>query len=48
MDLQMPAAPPNEEFSLVLTIGIQMGTAQSTSVIQGLKYAGGGKILAVV
>jgi hypothetical protein len=48
MDLQMPAAPSNEEFSLVLTIGIQMGTAQSTSVIQGLKYAGGGKILAVV
>jgi hypothetical protein len=47
LELQLPGAPPNEEFSLVLTIGLEMGTPQSTGLIQAVKYAGCGKILAV-
>jgi hypothetical protein len=48
MELQMPVVPPNDQFSLVLTLGIEMGTANSTVLIKGVKYAGCGKILAVV
>jgi hypothetical protein len=47
LKLQMPEAPPDEEFSLVLTLGIEMGTAKSKVLIQGVKYAGCGKILTV-
>lgn len=47
MELQMPVAPPDDQFSLVLAIGIEMGTALNTALIQGVKYAGSGKILAV-
>jgi hypothetical protein len=47
LQLNMPVPPPNEEFSLVLTLGIEMGTATSTTHIQTVKYAGSGKILAV-
>ncbi|HJW17075.1 MAG TPA: hypothetical protein VJ499_08140 [Flavisolibacter sp.] len=47
MELQMPVAPPDDQFSLVLAIGIEMGTAQSTALIKGVKYAGTGKIAKV-
>jgi hypothetical protein len=47
LELQLPGTPPNEEFSLVLTIGLEMGTPQSTGLIEAVKYAGCGKILAV-
>jgi hypothetical protein len=47
LELQLPEAPPNDEFSLVLTLGMELGTPQSTGLIQAVKYAGCGKILAV-
>lgn len=47
LEVQMPQAPPGTEFSLVLTLGIQMGTAKSNTIMEGIKYAGSGKILAV-
>jgi hypothetical protein len=47
LELQLPGSPPNEEFSLVLTLGLEMGTPHSTGLIQAVKYAGCGKILAV-
>lgn len=47
LELAIPTLPPNDHFSLVLTIGIEMGTAKSLSIIEGVKYAGCGKIMAV-
>jgi hypothetical protein len=47
LELTLPATPPNDHFSLVLSLGIEMGTAKSLSLIEGIKYAGCGKIMAV-
>jgi hypothetical protein len=47
LELAIPTLPPNNHFSLVLTIGIEMGTAKNLSLIEGVKYAGCGKIMAV-
>jgi hypothetical protein len=47
LELAIPSLPPNNHFSLVLTIGIEMGTAKNLSLIKGVKYAGCGKIMAV-
>jgi hypothetical protein len=48
LELQMPTVPPNDQFSLMLCAGVQMGTAKSTTVIDIVKYTGSGKIMAVV
>ena len=47
MELKIDNMPPDDAFSLVLTIGIEQGTAKSNTLIQGVKYAGAGKILKV-
>ena len=47
LELSMPQLPPGDHYSLVLTIGMEQGTAKSNTLIKGVKYAGAGKILKV-
>jgi hypothetical protein len=47
LEVQLPLAPPNNDFSLMLAIGVLMGTAGAAGSITDIRYAGCGKILAV-
>jgi hypothetical protein len=46
-ELAIPAAPPNEQYALVLAGGIMFGTIKS-GIIMPVKRKGGGKILRVM
>jgi hypothetical protein len=46
-ELAIPAAPPNEQYALVLAGGIMFGTIKS-GIIMPVKRKGGGKILGVI
>ena len=48
LELQLPYAPPDNHFALVLTLGILMGTAGRRGQLEAVKYAGCGKVLAAV
>jgi len=47
LELKMVQLPPDDQFILVLTLGIEMGQAKSKLLIKTVKYAGCGKILKV-
>jgi hypothetical protein len=47
LDALLPSAPANKDFSLMLSVGIQMGSVGASGAIEGIKYAGSGKILAI-
>jgi hypothetical protein len=46
LDLQLPAAPSFDSYSLVLSVGIEMGGAGNGGDIETIKHTGCGKILA--
>jgi hypothetical protein len=46
-ELDIPAAPPNEQYALVLAGGIMFGTIKS-GIIMPVKRKGAGKILGVI
>lgn len=48
LELTLPYTPPTEHFSLVLTVGILMGTVSKSRATKPVKYAGCGKVLAAV
>ncbi|HYK55704.1 MAG TPA: hypothetical protein VEV15_04435, partial [Flavisolibacter sp.] len=47
LKLQLPVATPNSDFSLMLAIGVGMGSVGTGGSITGVRYAGSGKILAM-
>jgi hypothetical protein len=47
LELTMSQLPPDDQFILVLTLGIEMGQAKSKLLIKAVKYAGCGKIFKV-
>jgi len=46
LDLQLPSAPSFNSYSLVLSVGIEMGAAGKGGAIETIKHTGCGKILA--
>jgi len=48
LDLQHTATPPDQLFSLVLSIGIRFGAMLDANMVQQVKYAGAAKILVAV
>jgi len=48
LDLQQTHTPPDQSFSLVLSIGIRFGTMRDAATVQQVKYAGAAKILVAV
>lgn len=46
LDLQLPGAPSFNSYSLVLSVGIEMGAAGIAGAIETIKHTGCGKILA--
>jgi hypothetical protein len=46
LDLQLPAAPSFNSYSLVLSVGVEMGGAGKGGTIETIKHTGCGKILA--
>lgn len=46
LELQLPTAPPDEHFALVLTVGVLMGTAGKSGRLEAVRYAGCGRVLA--
>ena len=47
LELQLPVAPPDNDFSLMLAVGVGMGVVGTAGSITEVRYAGSGKILAV-
>lgn len=47
LELHLPTVPENEAFSLVLSVGIQMGSAGALGNLEVVPYTGCGKIVAV-
>jgi hypothetical protein len=47
LEVDLPQAPPGNDFSLVLVTGVQMGRVETAGAITGVRYMGCGKILAV-
>jgi hypothetical protein len=47
LEVDLPPAPPVDDFSLVLATGVQMGRVETAGAITGVRYMGCGKILAV-
>jgi len=48
LDMQLTRVPPDQQFSLVLSIGIGFGTMLSATSVQQVKYTGASKILVAV
>jgi hypothetical protein len=48
LQLNWPAVPPDQFFSLVLSVGIRYGAMGEGNKIEQVKYAGAAKVLAVV
>jgi len=48
LEMTHPTLPPDQSFSLVLSIGICFGTMSDATTVQQVKYAGAAKILAAV
>lgn len=46
LDLQLPYTPPDDQFALVLTLGVLMGTAGRWGQPEAVKYAGCAKVMA--
>lgn len=46
LQLQVPYAPPDDHFALVMTVGILMGTIGRRGQVEAVKYAGCAKVLA--
>lgn len=46
LELQLPYTPPNNQFALVLTLGILMGTAGKRGGLEAVRYTGCGKVIA--
>jgi hypothetical protein len=46
LDLQLPCAPSFNSYSLVLSVGIEMGRAGNEGAIETIRRTGCGKILA--
>jgi len=47
LEIQMGTMPPDQSFSLVLSIGIRFGALRDAGTIEQVKYAGAAKILAM-
>jgi hypothetical protein len=47
LQLSLPYLPPNEAYSLVLSVGVEFGRVLSAGRIEPVKGAGSGKILAL-
>jgi len=48
LDIKHTSIPPNQLFSLILSIGIRFGTMLDANTVQQVKYAGAAKILVAV
>jgi hypothetical protein len=46
LHLQLPYAPPDDSFALVLTLGVLMGTIGHRGQVEAVKYAGCAKVMA--
>lgn len=47
LELNCPAAPPNQSFTLMLSLGIRFGTTGAANQVDQLKYAGAARIIAL-
>ncbi|NII23559.1 hypothetical protein HB364_00605 [Pseudoflavitalea sp. X16] len=47
LELQLPVSPPDNQFTLLLSIGIRYGIQEDARIISQVRYAGAAKILAV-
>jgi hypothetical protein len=45
LELQLPASPTFNSYSLLLSVGIEMGAAASAGIIETVRHTGCGKIL---
>jgi hypothetical protein len=48
LTLEITSPPPDEFFSLMLSIGIRYGAMMNQGVIEQVRYAGSARVLAVV
>jgi hypothetical protein len=47
LDLKLPALPPDDSFTLMVSVGIRYGTMLSARIVNQVKYAGSAKVLRV-
>lgn len=47
LDVQLPYAPPGNDFSLLLAVGLEMGTAAGPGSVEPVRYAGSARIVEV-
>lgn len=46
LEIQHPVQPPDEHFTIMISVGIRFGTMRSASLVDQVPYAGAAKILA--
>lgn len=47
LDVQLPYVPPDDAFSLMMAVGLEMGTAAGAGSVEPVRYAGSARIVEV-